>query len=357
MLTTALIAALRLLDGIKIALHSESSVFASSNGSFIGDGAGGLLPKLGWDLNDFNNFVNRSETDTAWESYQRHKRDEQNSGTPAPSTSQKRSSEDDHNGGRAKRSRAPGEQNGDGERDQYSLLVPVNPAVPPLPANGLYAPSSSRSQEAIFNDLMRGSSGSPMFVPPTPPSNGQFSSQSTSSVAPNHSPYQTSYAPPINVNVDSALPSMSLINNSGAIPTSRSQSSSSQQPKPTQSTTSPADDDQDPKRHEAYKLIQYHLDNYKRNSAYCLPSSLRPTLVQRTVPHESVIDSILHPELRDRMILLRGRFDLVDCLHDYRTAITIHGDDVLAHNNWEISETWLLRYKYRPLLLAATFSN
>ena len=24
---------------------------------FIGDGAGGLLPKLGWDLNDFNNFV------------------------------------------------------------------------------------------------------------------------------------------------------------------------------------------------------------------------------------------------------------------------------------------------------------
>ncbi|KAJ3534380.1 hypothetical protein NM688_g7146 [Phlebia brevispora] len=24
--------------------------------NFIGDGAGGLLPKLGWDLNDFNNF-------------------------------------------------------------------------------------------------------------------------------------------------------------------------------------------------------------------------------------------------------------------------------------------------------------
>lgn len=86
-------------------------------------------------------------------------------------------------------------------------------------------------------------------------------------------------------------------------------------------------------------------------------------------PAESVIDSILHPELRDRMILLRGkpihnggswqvfwsltqhllhvgRFDLVDCLHDYRTAITIHGDDVLAHGNWEISEQWLSRYKY-----------
>lgn len=75
-----------------------------------------------------------------------------------------------------------------------------------------------------------------------------------------------------------------------------------------------------------------------------------------------MIDVILHPELRDRMILLRGmaiaqgmispvyfllgRYDLVDCLHDYRDAVTIHGDDVLAHVNWEISETWLRRYKY-----------
>ena len=44
------------------------------------------------------------------------------------------------------------------------------------------------------------------------------------------------------------------------------------------------------------------------------------------------------------------RFNLVDCLHDYRHAVIIHGDDVLAHNNWEISETWLQRYKYVRLL-------
>lgn len=41
-----------------------------------------------------------------------------------------------------------------------------------------------------------------------------------------------------------------------------------------------------------------------------------------------------------------GRFDLVDCLHDYRHEVTIHGDDVLAHTNWELSENWLHRYKY-----------
>ena len=61
---------------------------------------------------------------------------------------------------------------------------------------------------------------------------------------------------------------------------------------------------------------------------------------------ESVIDRIPHPELRDRLILLRGRFSLVDCLHDYAMSVTIHGDDVLAHANWEINESWLRKYGY-----------
>lgn len=55
--------------------------------AFIGEGAGGVLPKLGWTLNDFEEYVNRAETDTAWESYQKHKDDRQN-GQGDPSTSQ-----------------------------------------------------------------------------------------------------------------------------------------------------------------------------------------------------------------------------------------------------------------------------
>lgn len=69
---------------------------------------------------------------------------------------------------------------------------------------------------------------------------------------------------------------------------------------------------------------RYHLDNFRRNPAYCLPRSLNPTLVQRTVPHgrsfffslscplyltftpEQIIDGIPFPELRDRMILMKG---------------------------------------------------
>ncbi|OBZ76431.1 hypothetical protein A0H81_03572 [Grifola frondosa] len=264
-------------------LMAENQVLRSllrSLGSFIGEGAGGILSKLGWDLNDFNDFVNKAETDTAWESYQRHKREEAVAGPSSAAnsqttTGQKRMSEDDPLGLRPKRPRGQGEAGTDGSRatDGYPLLVPLNPA--PLGSNGLLTYYSRTFPNFVYAWI--------------------------------------------------SMP----------------------QPRTSSATQQSAEEGEiEPKKMEAYKLIHYHLDNYKRNNAYCLPSSLRPTLVQRTVPHESAIDSILHPELRDRLILLRGRFDLVDCLHDYRMAVTIHGDDVLAHSNWEIAETWLQRYKF-----------
>jgi len=100
----------------------------------------------------------------------------------------------------------------------------------------------------------------------------------------------------------------------------------------------------DPKLEEAGKLISYHLDNYKRVNTYCLPASLRPTLLQRTMPHESIIDGILHPEIRDRMIMYRGRYDLLDCIHEFRLSVKVHGDEILNHANWEISEKWLRNF-------------
>ncbi|KAK7695687.1 hypothetical protein QCA50_000323 [Cerrena zonata] len=304
---------------------------------FIGDGAGGVLPKMGWDLNDFNAFINRSETDTAWESYQRQKRDQQHAQAAGPS---KRSADDDVNGSR-KRPRGTGV---DDDRDGYSLLVPMNPAaVPPVPAGGLYPQQNSASQN-ILNELLRGPSGSPMFVPPTSPPNSssQYPTPTATSVSAQGFSSSSYIAPmngPMNLSVESPVNTLSVGLNSN-MPGSSNGSAPNSQAKANEST------EPDPKTSEAMKLIHYHLENYKRNSQYCLPSSLRPTLVQRTIPHESIIDGILHPELRDRMILLRGRFDLVDCMHDLRTAVTIHGDDVLAHSNWEISPTWLQSYKF-----------
>jgi len=130
-----------------------------------------------------------------------------------------------------------------------------------------------------------------------------------------------------------------------------------QQPSPTGSGVVNDDPLEDAKGQEARKLVGYHLDNYRRNSAYCLPPSLRPTLVQRTVEHEGIIDGIPHPEIRNRMILLRGRFNLADCIHSYMKSTKIHGDDVLAHANWEISEDWLRQYGYLVDPTTLTLTN
>ena len=104
--------------------------------AFIGEGAGGLLPKLGWNMSDFNEFVNRSETDTAWEGYQRRKKE-------GPTPGQKRLADDDSIALRSKRARTD-----DAEPDRgsngFSLLVPMGTS--PLPSNGMYT-GSSRAQD------------------------------------------------------------------------------------------------------------------------------------------------------------------------------------------------------------------
>ncbi|KAG2043031.1 hypothetical protein BDR03DRAFT_1088033 [Suillus americanus] len=311
---------------------------------FIGDGAGGLLVKLGWDIADFDSFVNKAETDTAWESFQARKHSLKTSQTSnamssmlgTPNNTGKRPSDDDSGPGLAKKARgmSNSEQNGD-RRDSYSLMLPMSSAVPP--ASSLYPPQppQGRSQDNMFSDLMQ-SGNSPVFMP------------STTSSTPSHyaaSDFQP-YVPQMNMNVEHRLGAMSYSTNktNGAVPLP--QRVLSQKP----SIEEPDDHDmaelRDPKKIEAMKLIKYHLDNFMRNSAYCLPASLRPTLVQRTINHESVIDRIIYPELRDRIILLRGQISLADCLFDYKKAVKLHGDDVLAQHNWELAEWWLRKYSY-----------
>ncbi|KAJ3790534.1 hypothetical protein GGU10DRAFT_282148 [Lentinula aff. detonsa] len=290
--------------------------------AFIGEGAGGLLPKLGWEMSDFNNFINRSETDTAWEGYQRRKKAAATADILNPG--QKRPADQDNPSTLNKKARTSNADAG----GSYSMLLPMDSS--PVNATPLYQNANSHEGRTMFSDIIRNGNGSPMFMSGssstnTPPQYGGPSGSNVSGYP---------YIPGGHMNLETTLPPISF-------PPSNAQSRPSDQPSPEQ-----LEDDEDPNKNEAYKLIHYHLDNFKRNSAYCLPSSLRPTLVQRTVPHESVIDRILHPELRDRMILLRTRFDLVDCLLEYRNAVTIHGDDVLAHSNWEINEKWLRKYGF-----------
>lgn len=209
--------------------------------SFIGEGAGGVLPKLGWDLNDFENFVNRAESDTAWESFQRNKRDKVNQPTtstaPPSTSSRKRSGEDSATTtSRAKRPRGFTEDN---ERnEEYSLLVPPSGPTP----NGFGRPTD----QTMFNELMRNPNGSPMFMNNSPPTQAQFSAPSSGNL-----PFQQTGQPSQYlhaIGLDSGLTSVSIPSGPAAAPPRFN---------PPPARDSPElEDIPDPKRDEAAKLIQ-----------------------------------------------------------------------------------------------------
>ncbi|KAG9317197.1 hypothetical protein JVU11DRAFT_1390 [Chiua virens] len=323
---------------------------------FIAEGTGGMIQKLGFELHEWNTFLDKAETDTAWESFQMRRRSQKTSQSsnamssmlgPQSSTSKRPLEDDALTTDRLKKSRTLSGDTSVDRPDSYHLLMPMNSSVP-SPAASMY-PSAARSpQENMFSDALRnGHANSSVFMPSTSSGPAHYPTPSASST-------YSSYMPPIGIGVDQGMNSLSYPpNKNGTI-------NSQQRILPTAQNDEPDDEEasllelRDPKKLEAFKLIKYHLDNYMRNSAYCLPSSLRPTLVQRTVNHESVIDRIIYPGLRDRVILLRGQFSLADCLFDYKKGIKLHGDDVLAHNNWELSEWWLRKYSY--LIESATLS-
>jgi hypothetical protein len=113
---------------------------------FIGDGGGGTLAQLGWTQDDFTKFVNRNPSDSAYESFQRHKADT----TGAANGSGKRRSGDD--GAAAPSTRARGAS------DTTASAGFVPPPPPPLSA-------AAGSTESLFSTLVRGA-GSNMYVPP-----------------------------------------------------------------------------------------------------------------------------------------------------------------------------------------------
>jgi hypothetical protein len=219
--------------------------FLRSLTEFIGDGAGGLLSKLGWSMQDFDKFVNKSETDTAYESYQRRKREGQaGSGSSAQTSSRKRPSEDG-SANNAKKARGPSERD-DAEQsaDAFPVLMPLNSVTS---GSNMYT-SRSPQDASLFSDLLRGSNGSPMLMPgPSSPSSYPASS---SQVPPSNGNYQSSYVSPLNMGVDSnTISSMSFVNNPST-PTIQQQSRSSV-------GALEELDSIDPKSVEAQKLISF----------------------------------------------------------------------------------------------------
>ncbi|KAL5527283.1 hypothetical protein ACEPAG_6074 [Sanghuangporus baumii] len=322
-------------------------------GGYIGEGLGGILPSIGFDRpQEFVEFLNRAETDTAYEGFQRRKKAAQaaaasgSNATVGGINAKKRSISEDMTARKRPKDdhfglNGTGTGGKDADSSRYpSISVPISPAT--AGASFYSTVGRSSNDRDLFSELLHGQGGSgsgtasSMYMTgPVPESSGFTATPPNVSSVPQ---YPSAFHPPLNV-TSSLGPQPFLSNMTSNVPAQTPSSTASEPPEQDEGID-------DPKLQEATKLIQYHLDNYKRNNAYCLPQSLRPTLVQRTVPHESVIDSIPYPELRDRLILLRGRFDLVDALHDYTKSLTLHGDDVLAHSNWELGENWLRRYGF-----------
>jgi hypothetical protein len=210
--------------------------------TFIGDGAGGLLPKLGWELSDFNAFINKSETDTAWEGYQKRKKQGTDASSSTAATSgQKRPADEEPTGGRTKKSRS-GEKEGEYSQNGFPLLTPVNAAS--LAANGMY-PGGSRSQDVtgMFSDLMRSSSNSPGYMQQTSPADAP---------AQYNSNYQPSYMSGSNM----MEPSYTSLPFSAAHPSAGPVQQNMQQQHSRQTSMEPLEDDGDPTKNEAYKLVQ-----------------------------------------------------------------------------------------------------
>lgn len=99
-----------------------------------------------------------------------------------------------------------------------------------------------------------------------------------------------------------------------------------------------------------------------------IPSSLRPTPIQRKIPHHPWLDFFPFPGMRDRMILAGDMFDDDDLCHDLMAfwdtrntgATLLVWGEPWDPRNWEVTESfaakwpWLLRDS--PELLASTSS-
>jgi hypothetical protein len=232
--------------------------YLRSLSEFIGDGAGGLLSKLGWSMQDFEKFVNKSETDTAYESFQQRKRDGQpGSGSSAQTSSRKRPADDD-TANNSKKTRAGGERDDtEHSTDAFPVLMPLNSVTS---GSNLYN-NRSPQDSSLFSDLLRGSNGSPMLMPG--PSSPSSYTASSSQVPPSNGSYQSSYVTPLNMGVDSStISSMSFVNNAST-PTIPQQSRSSV-------GTIEEMDLVDPKSMEAQKLISFVVVHFPQLSSFIM---------------------------------------------------------------------------------------
>ena len=219
-----------------------------------------MIQKLGFEMHEWTAFLDKAETDTAWDSFQsrrQSKKTTQSSNAmssmlgPQSGPSKRPLEDDGSNGNQTKKSRTLSGDPSMERSDSYHLLMPMNSAVPPPhPSAPSMYPSTARSpQENIFSDVLRnGHANSPVFMAPTPTGTpAHYTAPSTSST-------YSSYMPPIGIGVDQGMNSLPYPHNKNV---------ASQQRILPRQNDEPDDEEgsllelRDPKTTEAFKLIKY----------------------------------------------------------------------------------------------------
>jgi hypothetical protein len=96
--------------------------------------------------------------------------------------------------------------------------------------------------------------------------------------------------------------------------------------------------------------LQLRLQSAISNVGKSAPR-LQPTILQLAIPHDSRIDLIPTPHMRDRMIIFRDQIDYDRCFAMILNGAVYHGGDPTMSASWELSaefftEFWYLAVNY-----------
>lgn len=237
--------------------------------SFIGEGVGGVVPQYGFERPaDFIEFINRAETDTAFEGFQRRKKAATAAASAtinhvtsvhANSVSGKRAAEDLLDDGRSKRPATESARNGAHGKDLSTMPGRADsdvtgrillPGLSSSASSTFYSATRSTADNGLFSDLLHGNNGSAPVYAPSPTSEASFNNTPAGGSMSVYSPmFHSPAALPGSIPPQTFVPSSTA----GVSPTSASAS---------KAVAADYDQIEDPKLQEANKLIQCALSAF-----------------------------------------------------------------------------------------------
>lgn len=114
---------------------------------------------------------------------------------------------------------------------------------------------------------------------------------------------------------------------------------------------SPYDNDD---KADKFLQLSYHVYNFRMNPKYSLPPILKPTPLQRSTPHDPLIDSMPWPSIRDKLIQM-PQFETHSVVIDLIRFLSVGDGDVNTEKAWVLTLPFLIRYP--QLIDAALLAN